>query len=301
MNLRKLDLNLLLVFEAIYAERSISRAAEKLNLSQPAVSNALTRLRESLNDPLFERTAQGMMPTARAKALKAPIQKALGILELSLRGEDRFDHQQSDREFVIAIEDYAESVILPQIVAWLTGVAPNIRLTIRSESSATLKEALRDGTVDMAIDYFALSDKGYHSQCLITENLVSLVRKEHPRIGERLTLQGFVQERHAILAPRHRALPMIDLALSKRGLRRKVALIVPHFRSMPALVQNSDLICTLPRRMAHQYAEQFGLKVHAVPIRMPDFPIYLTWHEAFQGDRGHEWLRDELMGLCAKW
>ena len=300
MNLRSLDLNLLLIFDAIYIERSISRAAIKLHLSQPTVSNALARLRERLEDPLFERSSQGMSPTPRAKALAEPIRHALNVLERGLRCDASFDFGHSDREFVIAVEDYGETIILPRVIDWLAKVAPSIRIKIRPESSAMLTTELRDGEVDLALDYFALRQPGYRSNCVLTETLLSLSRRDHPSVGERLTLETYSALRHVVLAARTPAMPMIDLALSKRGLQRQIAVTVPHFLSMPVMVQNSDMICTLPRRMAQLYENHFGLKSHSVPLRIPKFPVYLIWHESLEGDSGHQWFRKHLVEFCQR-
>lgn len=300
MNLRTLDLNLLLVFDAIYAERSISRAALSLHLSQPTVSNALARLRLRLADPLFERSARGMSPTPRAKALAAPVRQALDLLEHGLRGQRGFDFASSDREFVIAVEDYGETVILPRFVDWLAKAAPRLRLCIRAEPAAQLKAQMRDGAVDLALDYFKLPDPGFRSKPVLTETLLSLSRRGHPGVGERLSLEAFVALRHVVVAPRPSAMPMIDLALAKRGLQRQIAVTVPHFLSMPLLVQSSDMVCTLPRRMAHVYADHFRLKAHAVPLRMPQFPVYLIWHESADDDASHQWFRGQLVKFCER-
>lgn len=300
MNLRSLDLNLLLIFDAVYNERSISKAAVKLHLSQPTVSNALARLRERLQDPLFERSAQGMHPTSRAKTLAEPIRQALDVLERGFRGDDDFDFAHSDREYVIAVEDYGETIILPRFVDWLAKVAPRIRIRIRPEPAALLKGEMRDGAVDLALDYFALQETGYRSECVLTETLLTLSRRDHPTVAERLSLEAYLALRHVVLAPRGSARPMIDLALSKRGLQRQIAVTVPHFLSMPMMVQSSDMICTLPRRMAHLYADHFHLKSHAVPLRIPRFPVYLIWHESAADDASHQWFRTHLMEFCQR-
>lgn len=300
MNLRSLDLNLLLVFDAIYNERSISKAARKLNLSQPTVSNALARLRERLDDPLFERGVQGMVPTARAKAISKPIQQALDVLDRGLRGDGAFNFTQSTREFVIAVEDYGEAIIMPRLLEWMSRVAPNIRIRIRPEPSGQLKAALRDGEVDLALDYFVMREAGFNSKCVLTETLLSLSRQSHPQVGDKLSLDLFLALHHVVLAPRTDAMPMIDLALSKRGLQRHIAVTVPHFLSMPLIVQGSDLICTLPRRMAHLYADHFDLKSHAVPLRIPQFPVFLIWHESAEHDAGHAWFRNCLVDVCER-
>jgi len=294
MNLRSLDLNLLHVFDAVYRERSISKAAIYLHLSQPAVSNALARLRSRLDDPLFERNAQGMSPTPRAKVLVEPIRQALNILERGLCGDNSFDFASSDREFAIAVQDYGETIILPRFVDWLARAAPRLRIIIRPEPSSHLVTELRDGRVDLAFDYFPMRQDGYENKCVLTEGLITLSRRDHPGVDEGLNLDSFLKLRHVALAPRTRTIPMIDLALSKRGLKRTIAVTVPHFLSMPVMVQNSDMICTLPRRMANLYADHFRLKAHAVPLRVPEFPVYMIWHGAHESDAGHRWLRNHL-------
>lgn len=300
INLRALDLNLLLVFDAVYGERSISKAAKRLHLSQPTVSNALARLRERLADPLFERSAQGMAPTPRAKQLADPIRQALHLLERGLRNDDGFDFAQSEREFVVAVEDYDEAVILPGFMRWLAQVAPRIRIRIRPESSAQLKAELREGTVDLALDYFTLPQPAYRSKCVLTENLLSLSRRDHPLVTDRLTLEHYLALPHIVLASAANARSMIDLALSKRGLQRHIAVTVPHFISMPLMAQATDMICTLPRRMGLLYADNFRLRSHAVPLRIPQFPVYLIWHEAVEADAGHQWFRQHLMAFCQR-
>ena len=298
MNLRSLDLNLLLVFDAIYTERSISKAASRLNLSQPGVSNSLRRLRKSLEDPLFKRDAQGMSPTPRAKTLREPIRQALDLLESGLRSDESFDFAGSIREFVIAVEDYGEAIVLPRFIDWLASVAPNIRVRIRPETSSALQVELREGTVDLALDYFTLEGTGFNSRCVLSETLVSLARQDHPHIGERLNLETYLALRHVVIEPHPMAKSMIDLTLAKRGLKRHITLTVPHFLSMPVVVQSSDMICTLPRRMAYLYADHFRLKTYSVPLRMPEFPVYLIWHDSFDNDPGHLWLRNHIIGLC---
>jgi DNA-binding transcriptional LysR family regulator len=299
-SLRSLDLNLLLVFDAVHRERSISRAAAALHLSQPAVSNALARLRRHLGDPLFERQGQGMAPTPQAKALAAPIRQALELLERGLRGPQHFDFAHAEREFVIALEDYGETMILPHFVDSLGREAPGVRVRIRPEPSARLAAELRDGEVDLALDYFPIAQPGFRSEAVLTETLLTLARPDHAGLGERLTLEAYLAQRHVVLAAREGSRPMIDLALAKRGLSRRIAVTVPHFQSMPVLVRGSDLLATLPRRMAQLYARHFGLHTYPVPLRVPQFPVYLIWHEGCDADSGHAWFRRELATLCTR-
>lgn len=300
MNLRTFDLNLLLIFDAIYTERSISKAAERLSLSQPAVSNSLARLRDRLDDPLFQRTAEGMVPTARARALAEPVRQALDLIGSGLQSKHAFDYRQSKRTFVIAVEDYGEAVILPRFVDWVAQVAPEVRIKIRPEPANQLREELKSGRVDLAIDYFVLRHTEYVSERVMTDSLLSLTRPDHPGVGDKLTLETYLQLRHVALLPRNSAQPMIDLVLARRRLERHIAVEVPHFQSMPIMVQTTSMICTLPKRMATLYADQFRLKAHIPPVDTPDFPIYLVWHKSAEEDMGHRWLRESLMELCGR-
>src|SRR5690606_18381268 len=249
MNLRSLDLNLLLVFDAIFIDRSISKAARRLHLSQPTVSNALSRLRERLGDPLFERTAHGMVPTTRAKMLSDPVRQALVILERGLRGDDDFDFACADRTFVIVVEGYGEAVVLPRFIDWLDKVAPHICFQIRSKSSLDLENELREGTVDLSLNYFPIDYPSVRNTCVLTESLVSLTRDDHPLVTGKLKMDMFLSLRHVALAHELNSRPMIELALATRGLSRHVAVVVPHFLSMPLLIPSSDLSGTLPGRM----------------------------------------------------
>ncbi len=298
MNLRSIDLNLLVVFDTIYTERNISRAAQKLALSQPAVSNALSRLRERLDDPLFIRTTHTMVPTARAKALAQPIREALLLIEGSLRAGESFDFAQSERRFVIAVEDYGETVILPGFLDWLARVAPKITVKIRPEPGFRLNSEMKDGQVDLALDYFLQRDQAFHSACVLTDGLLSLSRRGHEQLGDPLNLEQYLRVHHVALTPRSGSMPMIDLALAKRGLRRHVAVELPHFQSMPLLVRNTQMICTVPRRMANVYAQTFELQTHVVPLRIPNFPIYLIWHASVDADPAHIWFRQSLIQFC---
>jgi len=300
MNPRSLDLNLLRVFDAIYIERGISRAADRLNLSQPAVSNALARLRERIQDPLFERGAEGMMPTARAKSMAEPIRQALDLIDQSLRARHEFDYSRSTRSFVIAVEDYGENIILPRFLNWLAQVAPGIRITIRPEPGTQLREELRAGQVDLALDYFVLGMDDFRNHCVMTDTLLSLARSDHPDIAERLSLDTYLKLRHVALIPRSKTMPMIDLALAKRGLHRHIAVQVPHFQSMPVIVQSTNMLCSLPKRMAMLYADHFGLQPYVLPLRIPQFPVYLIWHQSADNDMAHRWLREALIDLCQR-
>lgn len=297
MNINNLDLNLLKVFDALYRERNLTRAALKLCLSQPAVSNALSRLRLTLEDPLFLRNAQGMSPTPRAQQLAEPIQQALDLIQNGLRENTPFDYGTSSRTFVIGVGDYGEAVILPRLMDWLMAVAPHIRIDIRAEHGNQIKEEMKEGRIDFALDYFKSPDGRFTSQHLMNDSLVSLVRQDHPHAGEYLSLNDYLALPHVILAQKK---PWIDAALKKKGMARNIAMQVPHFLSMPLIVQKTGLICTLPKRMAHVYADSFRVKVLKTPIAFQPFPIFSIWHESMENDPGHRWLRNAFYELCQR-
>lgn len=297
MNLRNIDLNLLTVFDAVLSERNLTRASTKLNMTQPAISNALARLRVALNDPLFIRTAQGMMPTSRAKQMADPIRQALDLIQNGLREQEAFEFKTTKRKFVIAISDYGEAVIMPRFVDWLAKIAPQVEVQIRPELGRYIKEELRDGSIDLATDYFRISGDEFRNVHVMDEHLVSMVRQDHPTIGDHLSIEDYTSMPHVILKQDK---PIVDRVLNKHGLSRYIALQVPHFLSMPLIVQKTDFICTLPKRMALVYADFFRTKIMKTPLEFPNIPIYFMWHQSADGDPGHKWLRSALTELCQR-
>ncbi|HVL55706.1 MAG TPA: LysR family transcriptional regulator [Burkholderiaceae bacterium] len=304
VNLRSVDLNLLTVFDAIVSEGSQSRAAVKLGMSQPAMSNALARLRAALDDPLFVRNAQGMTPTARARALADPVRRALDLIQTGLTRSDagdRFDHRSSTRSVVIVTEDYGETVIMPHFMNWLMQTAPGIRVRVRRDPlGPALSKKLTDGSIDMAVRYFGVRDSELRARHLLDEEFVSMVRQDHPAIGDALSLAQYLELPHVVfgrLGRRGIRNSIVDRALAKLGLSRHIALQVPGFQSMAVIVRNTDFVCTLPRRMAQVYAHHFRLRVLKTPLELPPLPIYLLWSKAMDRDPGHRWLRESFYEL----
>lgn len=300
MNPKNLDLNLLTVFDAIAAEGNLTRAAQRLAMSQPAMSNALARLRAALGDPLFTRTARGMTPTPRAKAIAASVRQALDLIQNAVNPNTAFDYRSSDRRFVMAVEDYGEAVIVPRFMDWLSHAATRLQLDVRPIAGSALREALRQGEVDLGVSYFRVKSPEFRNRLLMEESLVSMVRQDHPTVGDTLSLEQFLALAHVILMPRTPDGPIIDRVLGRAGLKRRVALQVPHFLSMPLIVKGTDFVCTLPRRMANVYAENFRLRVLKTPVECPTIPLYLVWHQSLEGEAGHAWLRDSIWDLCQR-
>ena len=307
MNLRSIDLNLLTVFDAIMAEGNQSRAANRLGMSQPAMSNALARLRAALDDPLFVRTAQGMTPTPRGRALAEPIRQALDLVQTGLersRRDNEFDYRSSTRSVVIVVDDYGDTVIMPRFMNWLMQTAPGVRVRIRRDPlGAALSKKLADGSVDLAIQYFRTRDGDLQDKLLLGEEFVSMVRQDHPAIGDSLSLAQYLALPHVVfgrLGRRGIRNSIVDRELRRLGLTRHIALQVPGFQSMPIIVQNTDFVCTLPRRMAQAYAHQLRLKTLKTPLDLPPLPLYMAWSKSMDHDPAHRWLRDSIYELCRR-
>jgi len=304
MNLRGVDLNLLVIFDALYNEGSQSRAGAKLGMSQPAMSNSLGRLRSLFNDKLFIRTPSGMVPTVQAHALAESVREALGIIssavDLAKRGRD-FHYATSNRSVVMSVEDIGEAIVLPRFIAWLTTHAPCMNLSIhRNASGRQLSRKLADGSIELALHDGIGIDPALKLRRILNQDFVSLVRKGHKGIGSTISLSQYVATPHVIygrVAKNAMAASLIDNALRKLGLSRHIAVLAPSFLSMPLIIKSTDYICTLPRRIANEYAEGFGMKVLELPLEIPALPLYLIWGEKFDRDPGHIWVRDSIAKL----
>ena len=298
VNLRGLDLNLLVVFDAIYAEGNLSRAADRIGMSQPAMSNALARLRTALGDPLFERRGSGMEPTIRARQLMKPVRQALDVLQAGLSTGSQFDFRTAQRAFSVATEDFGEVVIMPRLMNWLSSVAPSIQVRISAERAAAGIKETRRGKVDLALDYIPLEDEGLAVQQLMSETRVCVARSDHPRVAEGMTLDAYLSLQHIVL---NRQIPggaVVSRELTRRGLVRRIAMEVPHYVSMPAILLQTDFVSTMPRRVAQVIAEHYGLKMVKLPLDVPDMPIYMSWNRAQTSDPGHRWFRESIRALC---
>jgi DNA-binding transcriptional LysR family regulator len=276
-------------------------------MSQPAMSNALARFRDLVGDPLFLRTAQGMVPTARARLLIGPIRQALDLIQAGLHRSKRnqdFDYGSSTRLITIVAEDYVEVVIMPRFIGWLSQVAPDMRVRTRSDpTNAGLSKKLNDGSVDLAVRYGPIVDGELHGKHLLDEEFVSMVRREHPVIADSLSLSQYLALPHVVfgrLGRRGLRNSIVDRELKRLGASRKIALQVPGFQSMPIIVRNTNFICTLPRRMAKVYETDFQLKTLKTPLDLPRLPLYLVWSKSMERDRAHEWFRDSLHELCQR-
>jgi DNA-binding transcriptional LysR family regulator len=298
MNLAGADLNLLVTFDALLAERSVTRAAERVGLSQSAMSNALRRLRAWLDDPVLVRTRDGMAPTRRALQLVDPIHEALAQVDRALASGRGFEPRTSRHTFRIATADVVEFMLLPRLLPRLAAEAPGISIEVSKLHGGFPAEELRAGRLDLAIGTYGDTVEPFRSQPMFEERFVCAVRKGHPAVRRRLTLARFVALGHVLVAPHGHPGGIVDRLLAERGLARRVVTTTPHFLIAPILVAHSDLVATLPERVARQLASFLPLAIHAPPLDVPGFAIHMAWHSRTADDPPHRWLRAVLTELA---
>ncbi len=301
MDLRSLDLNLLIALDALLTERNVTRAAARLHLSQSAMSAALARLREAFGDPLLLRTARGMLPTMRGTQLAAPVKQVLMEIERLVRANADFDARTARETFRIAASDYVEFAILPQLVDHLEVHAPHCRLAVRAMDFTTIGQQLEAGDVDFAVLALQNAPVEMRSRPLYTERFVCVLRRDHPAAaqrgpGDQLPLDAFCALDHVLVSPRGAAFTaQTDEGLAAIGRRRNVRLSVPHFLLVPEILTRSDMIAVLPERLARGY--QARLAVLELPIEMAPFTIAAVWHERSHRGPAQAWLREALAHL----
>ncbi len=299
MHLSSVDLNQLVVLDALLRERSVTRAARRVGLSQSATSHALARLRALLEDPLLVRSPSGLVPTERALALMQPLAQSLAGLQRALSLQQTFDPMRSARVFRLATSDYAQFVLFPRLVSELETQAPNVAIGAIDAGATPSAEWLEREDIDfLAVpEMVAKKLKGMHRAVLFDERFVCMVRRDHPRVRTRLTLKVYTELHHALIAPRGEKGGFVDDALAARGLERHVSLMVPHFLVAPHVVAHSDLIITLAERVARSVAAYLPLRILPLPLSVPGFSMSLVWHPRHHNDPGHRWMRAMIQGL----
>jgi DNA-binding transcriptional LysR family regulator len=306
VDIRKLDLNLFIVLEALIREQSVTRAAARLGLSQPAVSAALKRLRQQLGDPLLVRTRDGMLPTSRAQQIFVSLGHSLDSIQNVLHDGPSFAPERTQRSFNLMLSDIGEIVYLPRLIERLRRDAPGIRLTVRRLARPRVSEELASGRIDLAVGWVDRPSDVYRDD-LFMEDFVCIVRPKHPRITKRLTLAQFSSEWHLVVG-RPDAGPDVFLratnaamekSFSKAVRERKVALLVPHFLAVPNIIANTDLICVVPRQLAQVYETYGQMRIIALPVSCASFAVSQFWHKRFDADQGNAWLRNLVHDLFA--
>jgi len=298
MELAKLDLNLLLVFHHLLILKRVSTVAALLNMSQPAVSSALGRLRSSLDDELFIRTQAGMTPTPYALQLAEPVAMALDGLQQALNVRGAFDPETSHRNFSIALNDVGEMYFLPVLMDALAKVAPGVTLQVVSVAQSTLKEDMSTGKIDLAMGLLPQLQAGFFQQSLFKQKYVCVMRKKHPLAQlKSITLSDLFAAEHVRVLATGTGHGRVDLALDKQKYKRKVRLTVPHYVALGDVLQHANLIAMVPERFAQRIVKPFELVVRDLPVKVEDSAIQQCWHGRLHRDPGHQWLRELMRKL----
>ena len=291
MDIRDLDLNLLVVFDAMLEHRSVTRAAEALGLSQPATSAALARLRLLFDDPLFVKTGPAMRPTPRALALATAVRRVIGTVKEEILQASAFEPAGTDQTFHLIAPDIAEAILLPRLLERMRTEAPLAKLKITSMPRRAAAEALESGAAELALGYLPdLQKSGFFQQRLFRHAYVCIVRHDHPSIGARISLAEFLAAPHAVVWPEGRE-HLFESFLQARHLQRHVVAELSHFMSLLPIVSTSDLIATVPSDLADYFAAQGNIRIVALPIKAPEVEVHQFWHRRLHKDAANTWLR----------
>lgn len=295
MHISRVDLNLFTVFEAIYTEGSVTRASQKLNLTQPAISHALNRLRQMFDDPLFVRQGHAMVSTPLARSIIDPIRRSLRSLEVTLNGVHAFDPASTQKRFNLALRDVLESTILPPLMLRIREHAPQVDLAASHVERRELETELAAGTLDAAIDVLLPLSRDIMHTRIYQDSTVVVARKGHPDIDGGLDLDIYLKQDHILASSRRRGLGLEDFELSRFGVERRVQLRCQHYFAACRVVSQTDMLLTMPGRYAHVANEQFGNQILPFPLDVPAFDVFLYWHANVDGDPANVWLREQIM------
>lgn len=297
INLAAVDLNLLVVFDALMNERHVTRAGQKVGLSQPATSNALLRLRNLFKDELFVRTPEGMQPTSKAIALSQPIQQVLWQIQSALTSATPFVSETSERIFTLGMSDYVEFILLPKLMQELAVVAPRVKIQVRATDRQEALKLLDTSEIDLAVGFFPKNFSWHQEQLLFKEHYVCVFSQNNPQAKETITLDDYLAASHLLVSLKEDMTGRVDLILARQNLQRHITITVPHFLVAPFILASTNLIATLAERVARAYANTLDLVVLPLPLEVPGFPVKMLWHIRNNDDLAHIWLRTMISKL----
>ncbi|MFC4313191.1 LysR family transcriptional regulator [Steroidobacter flavus] len=298
MDIADVDLNLLVVFDALLRHRSVSGAARALKMSQPATSFALNRLRKMFGEPLFVRTSRGIHPTPYAESLSAPLEAILERIRADLLQQPTFDPSTEQRSVTFNMQDIGELVFLPQILGRLNKIAPGLQLRTVNLPAPLLKPALRSGEVDIALGHFPdLAGAALFQQRLFSHSFVCIVRADHPTIKDEMTRRQFLDGLHAVVHPAGHMNDSLEAELQAQGLMRKVSVRIEHFLAVPTILSQSNLIFTVPYAIGEGLAKLADIKLVKPPFKAKPRVIRQHWHARYQRDAANRWLRSVVAEL----
>lgn len=305
MNINRIDLNLLVFLDVLLEERSVTKAASKLGITQPAMSNGLKRLRQLFNDPLLIRTSEGMTPTDRANELRPSIRQALSIIESSVQPSGDFDPTQSHQVFRIMASDYAESTLIPKLLQRLLDLAPATRLDVLTPSDVVFND-VEQGKIDMAINRFDRMPNSFHQKTVWYDNYSCVIASDNPLL-DNYSLDTYINAAHiwvsktgmgkgvGINPDQPQSLGRVDEALAQFGLKRNIAMFTRHYQVAIQLAESSRLIATIPTRLADMLRDNDKVQIRKPPFSIPPFELKMAWSPLLQHSQAHQWLRQQIM------
>ncbi len=300
MKLSDVDLNLFVVFDAIYTEGNLTRAGEIIGITQPAVSNSLSRLRNLFDDPLFVRTAEGMVPTPVAQNIIGSVRQALGLIRSSVQESETFDPMVSDKRFRVSMTDLSQAIILPWLFSRIKNEAPLISIDCYHVHRRDMNIELASGNLDLAIDIPMIPDPQIRQAPLFSHPHVCVVHKSHPLVNENMDLNTYLALKHIHISSRRGGLGQVDLTLGKMGQKRNIALRTQHYFATPELVTRTELALTVPRIFADFIVNNAPARYLSLPFEVPNLESYLYWHESTDKDQANQWMRNLLLTLPTK-
>jgi len=298
MNPLAFDLNLLRIFHRMMMDRKVSAAAEALGVTQPAISNALRRLRDLTGDDLFTRSSQGMQPTVFASQIAEPIGYALATIDGTLNQPARFDSATAKRTFHLGLTDIGEVYLLPRLLKETSTSAPHVRFTTVRGSFASLREQMESGAIDLAVGLLPQLQGNFFHRRLLQQDYVLSMRREHPLAGKaRFTLQDYVAQEHVVVVSHGTGHGNVDTLMARKGIVRNVRLTVPHFMAVGQVLQATDMVATLPEAFSRLVGPPFDLISLPHPARLPTVNIDAYWHRRMHRDPANLWLRTLMAEL----
>lgn len=303
MHISRTDLNLFVVLDAIYSEGNITRASRTLNLSQPAISHALARLRQMFNDPLFIRQGATMAPTPLTRSVITQVRQGLQLFESTLQTEQTFDPGNTHRQFHLGLRDVFEATALPPLLTSILQQAPGITIASVRVDRHDVETELASGSLDLALDVPMPVGAAIRQQRVSRDRLIVLSRKDHPAIGKKsgatLEMETYLQQSHVLVSSRRKGMGLEDFELNREGLRRLIALRCQHYFAACRVVSETNLLLTMPEQYARIANAQFKNRIDPFPLSTQPLDAHLYWHASADNDPANTWLRKQLMGLFA--
>lgn len=299
-NMQSRDLNLLAIFVVVWETRSVSRAAERLSLTQSAVSHALRRLRERTGDALFVPGREGLLPTPRAAEIIGPIQDSLHRIATTLRVRSTFDARESRVELRIGADDLVESWLVPQVLGIAHGEAPGVVMRSIPMPTDRANDALEVGDLQVAIGRRPARTHGIRHELLTRVDIAMMIRKAEAPRTRRMPMQLYLERPHVVIHRYHSGPNVVDIALQGLGLQRRIGASVQSFYTMLATAADTGFLCAVPQPMANRFGQAFGLSAHTLPFKVDPIPLYLLWHERYDADPAIRWIVDCVRRAVAR-